>query len=234
RLATETRQVRSREGRSSELSLEALAIASVASLVATIVLSRFGLAGTLTGAALTPVIVTVVKELAGRPARRIVRPLTDEASRLVNRPSGAPQPSAEPPPQPAAAVEERPVFREPWWTRVRWKTTLAVAALAFAICVAFFTLPELLLGQSLTSDRGSTFFSEGPQSPQPPAPTTPTEPTATVTTTVATTTVTATATVPSATAPTATAPTAPTAPAPTAPVPTAPAPTAPTATAPVP
>jgi hypothetical protein len=232
RLATETRQVRSRQGRNSELSLEALAIASIASLIATIVLSRFGLAGSLTGAALTPVIVTVVKELGRRPANRIVRPLADAPSRLVHRPAGAPPPASGEPPQepPAAPVAQRPVFRESWWSRVRWKPTLAIASIAFAVCVAFFTLPELLLGQSLTSDRGTTFFSESPGPAQPPGPTTPAEPTATVTTTVATTTVTATATVPS----TATAPTAPTAPAPTTPVPTAPLPTAPPPTAPAP
>ncbi|MDX6645081.1 MAG: hypothetical protein QOK40_808, partial [Miltoncostaeaceae bacterium] len=90
-MATETRQVPSRQGRSSELSLEALAIASIASLIATIVLSRFGLAGSLTGAALTPVIVTVVKELGRRPASRLMRPLAGEASRMVHRPAGAPQ-----------------------------------------------------------------------------------------------------------------------------------------------
>ena len=195
------------------------------------VLSRFGLASTLVGAALSPAIVTVVKELARRPTHRIVRPLTGEASRLVHRPSGAPQPTGgqPPPPVPSEEVPHRPVFREPWWSRVRWKPTLVIAGVAFAICVAFFTLPEMLLGESLTSDRGSTFLSDSPQKTPPPV-TTATTGTATVTNTVATTTVTATATVPAATSTTPTAPPAtPTAPSPTAPsatTPTAPAPTA--------
>jgi hypothetical protein len=225
-LPTQTRQTGSR-ARSSDLSLEALAIASIASLVATVVLSRFGLASTLVGAALSPAIVTVVKELARRPAHRIVRPLAGETSRLVHRPSGAPQPTGgEPPPPPPENVPHRPVFRESWWSRVRWKPTLVIAGVAFAICVAFFTVPEMLLGESLTSDRGSTFLSDSPQTTPPPV-TTATTGTATVTNTVATTTVTATATatVPSLTTTTPTAPpTTPTAPPPT--TPTAPTPTA--------
>jgi len=232
-LATETRQTQSR-GRSSDLSLEALAIASIASLVATIVLSRFGLASTLVGAALSPAIVSVVKELARRPTTRIVRPLTGEASRLVHRPSGAPQPTGgqPPPPPPPEEVPHRPVFRERRWSHVRWKPTLVIAGVAFAICVAFFTVPEMLLGESLTSDRGSTFLSDSPQHSAPPV-TTATTGTATVTTTVATTTVTATATVPAVTSTTPTAPPPPTTPA--APAPTAPAPaTTPPPTAPAP
>jgi hypothetical protein len=209
--------------KSSDLSLDVLLAASAASVVATIVLSRFGQAGTLTGAALTPIIVTVVKELTRRPASKIVR-----REGGVVRPAGAPQPEgaeryAGAHEEPA---EERPVFRESWWRRVRWRLTLTITAIAFGITVAFFTLPELLLGKALTSDRGTSFFSDAPRNPTP-AVTTPTTTTPTTTATVTTATVTVTTpTTPTVTAPvpTVTVPTAPTAPAPTAPAPAAPPP----------
>jgi hypothetical protein len=209
--------------KSSDLSADALLAASVASVVATIVLSRFGQAGTLTGAALTPVIVTVVKELTRRPASKIVR-----REGGVDRPAGAPQPegAGQHPAAHEQPAAERPVFHEPWWRRVRWGLTLTITAIAFGITVAFFTLPELLLGKALTSDRGTSFFSDAPRSPTP-AVTTPTTTTPTTTATATVTTATVTVTAP-------TVPTTPTVPTVTATVPTAPAPTAPAPAAPPP
>lgn len=42
-------------------------------MVATVLASQFGLAGTILGAALAPVVVTVVAELGRRPVERVAR-----------------------------------------------------------------------------------------------------------------------------------------------------------------
>ncbi len=114
---------------SSDLSPVTLALASLASVVATVTVSRFGLAGTLAGAALAPVVIAVVRELGRTPVERVVR-----------LPSGA-----------RAVVERRP--------RVRPRTVALTAGIAFAATVAIITVPDLIAGTSVVSDRPSTFFS---------------------------------------------------------------------------
>jgi hypothetical protein len=120
-----------RPSRSTELSPITLGIASLASVVATIVVSRFGLAGTVTGAALTPVVVALVRELQ-RPAARVSR-LPGSTRAVVSR-----------------RLE-----------RVRWPVVAGTAAAAFAVAVAAFSVPDLLAGDSVVSDRPTTFFSSG-------------------------------------------------------------------------
>jgi hypothetical protein len=120
---------------SSDLSPVTLALASLASVVATVIVSRFGLAGTLAGAALAPVVIAVVRELGRTPVERVVR-----------LPSGA-----------RAVVERRP--------RVRPRTVALTAGIAFAAAVAVFTVPDLIAGTSVVSDRPSTFFSPGDRRP---------------------------------------------------------------------
>jgi hypothetical protein len=128
--ATERR--RSREG----LSVQTLVIAAVASAAAAIVTSTFWRGGTIVTAAMTPVIVAIVKELLARPlesevvrrpvsavravapttvgARRFERPrdarVPVEAGRARrDAPPGGARGSADPrPPAPTSAVAERP------------------------------------------------------------------------------------------------------------------------------
>jgi hypothetical protein len=119
----------------SDLSPVTLALASLASVVATVTVSRFGLAGTLAGAALAPVVIAVVRELGRSPVERVVR-----------LPSGA-----------RTVVERGP--------RVRPRTVALTAGLAFAGAVAFFTVPDMIAGTSVVSDRPSTFFSPGDGTP---------------------------------------------------------------------
>ena len=119
----------SRPQRSSRLNPVTVAMASMGSVVATALVSGFGLAGTLMGAALAPVVVSLVGEIGRRPVERVVR-----------LPSGA-----------RALVERRP--------HVRPRVVAATAAAGFVIAVAFFTLPDLIAGESVVSERPTTFFS---------------------------------------------------------------------------
>lgn len=116
---------------STELSPVTLGLASLGSVLATLLVSRFGIAGTIAGAALAPVVIALVKELGRRPVTTIAR-----------LPSGA-----------RAVVRRRP--------GVRWSLVGITAAVGFAVAVAAFTVPDLLAGESVVSERPSTFFSAG-------------------------------------------------------------------------
>jgi hypothetical protein len=205
--------------KSSELSVTNLTIAGFAAVAATLVLSRFGLAGTLTGAGLTPIVVAVTKEMARRPVDTVAR--LAESGRGIVRPAGAPQvPSPAPTGPPRLASDSRAPRRRRW-AGVRWSRVFVTAAAAFVIAVAVFTLPDLIAGRSIVSDRTSTFFSTEPAAPAAPEPETPATPTTTAPTETAPDTTTA-PTAPVETAPELTIPEVPTAPTPTAPVPPAP------------
>ena len=195
---------------SPDLSPLTLGLASLAAVVATLVVSRFGLAGTVAGAALTPVLVTVVREVVRRPAERVTR-----------LPSGARVLTGRVP-------------------RVRPRVVVLTSLLAFVIAVAAFTIPDLLRGSSVVSDRDSTFFGGGGGGGGGGATTTtPTTRTDTTGATVEAPTTApeegVTAPLPEITVPTITAPPATTVPAPVAPpTPTAPAPAATAPASPVP
>jgi hypothetical protein len=198
-----------RRGVAPDLSPVTLGLASLGSVAATVLVSRFGIAGTLTGAALAPVVVAVVREMGRRPVERVAR-----------LPSGA-----------RALTRRRP--------GIRWPLVGTTAAVAFAVAVAAFTVPDLIAGESVVSERPTTFFSPGDGGDGSGAPagdtgrearTTP-EAGTTGTAPTAPTTPTATAPVP---APPGATTTVPAPPLPTAPAePTAPAP-APESTAPAP
>lgn len=125
-----------------ELSPVTLGLAAVASAAATVTVSRFGLAGTVLGAALAPVVVAVVRELGRRPVERVVRV-----------PTGT-----------RAIVRRGP--------RVRPRVVAITAGVAFLAVVAFFTVPDLIRGSSVVSERPSTFFSRGDGSGSQGAPAT--------------------------------------------------------------
>jgi hypothetical protein len=226
--ASEQGVTRTRSG--SDVAPSTLLIAALASVAATAVVSRFGLESTLLGAGLTPVVVTIVREIARRPVQQ-VGAITAVAG------SWGPwrhQQAEAPPDEPEAAPPPRPVPPAPSRAgRVRWGVVGAATIVGFLAAVAFFTVPDLIAGQSLVADRDSTFFSSSDGGPKEPAPTTTTttetDTTATTPTTTApaeteTETVTVTSTTPMSTAPPAdpaapvTPPAAPT-PAPAAPAP---------------
>ncbi len=202
--ASETRVTRSRS--TSDVAPSTLLIAALASVAATAIVSRFGLESTLLGAGLTPVVVTIVREIARRPVQQ-VGALTASAGSWTH---WRHQRAEAPPDDPEAAPPPRPVPPAPSRAgRIRWGVVGAATIVGFLAAVAFFTVPDLIAGQSLVSDRDSTFFSgsdRGPREPVTPATTTPTETetTATTPTTTApaeTETVTVTSTTPATTAP---------------------------------
>lgn len=69
-------QTRNERGGTNGLDLRTLAIASVASAVAAIVVSRFWTSGTPFAAAITPVLVTLFKEALDRPTAKIAEKVT--------------------------------------------------------------------------------------------------------------------------------------------------------------
>ena len=136
--------------RSPEVSPGALALAALASAVATLVIARFGLAGTVIGAALMPVLVALVGEAARRPARRLTRVGPKRRARQVRRD----------PPLHRRAVRalERREFS--------WRRVLVTGLGGFVLVVAAFTIADLGLGDSVASDRRTTFFGGGELSPR--------------------------------------------------------------------
>ena len=94
--------------------MRTLAVASVASAVAAVVVSRFWTSGTPIAAAITPVIVTIVSEFLHRPAERIAERFTTQTYALPQdaapglRPPGAgAQSGREDPPPPARNLPHR-------------------------------------------------------------------------------------------------------------------------------
>ena len=143
------------------LSLRTLAIASLASATAAIVVSQFWAGGTPIAAAVTPVLVALVSEMLHRPTEAIARRITSERTAILP----AVKDDEVPPEEPRRETEtEAPVRvygrgRPP---RARRKIAVGVVAttavLAFAIAAAALTVPELITGHSITgSDRKTTF-----------------------------------------------------------------------------
>lgn len=122
--------------RSSDIDLLTLAIAAVAGAVAAYVTSKVWAGGTLFTAAMTPVIVALVREALARPVDAV-------ASRRSAR---------SPEDEPAMTV----YGRSRRWIRVGILSGLA----AFALVVAVFTIPELVAGESIgrRGDSATTLF----------------------------------------------------------------------------
>src|SRR3954471_11466847 len=75
---------RSRESEAQRrLSLRTLAIASIASATAAIVVSQFWAGGTPIAAAVTPVLVALVSEMLHRPTEAIARRITSERTAIL-------------------------------------------------------------------------------------------------------------------------------------------------------
>ncbi|MEA2265325.1 MAG: hypothetical protein QOE27_908 [Solirubrobacteraceae bacterium] len=203
-----------RDERRGGISIQTLTVAAAASAIASFTVSRIWGAGTVVSAALTPVLVALASEFLRRPvdhvsasaqrvvpvvAPALVRPSSargqappaptrpeDRASGVGRPPApGEPPPSPSPPPQ----AEWAPVsYADPPAAafRPRWRLVLMTGFLAFAIVVGFFTIPDLILGHSITGAGGSTTFFSGPSSPAPPTRTVTVQTTPTPTSTAAT------------------------------------------------
>ena len=133
--------------------LGTLIVAAISAVVAATVVSRIWQPGTVMATAMTPVLVTLVKEALERPARR-VSSLAGRATAVPIEPERRPEPIGSPP---AVVVTEDEgltpmrVYRPGRRVRRRWKLAVATGLLAFVIAVAAMTLPELVAGRSVVS-----------------------------------------------------------------------------------
>jgi hypothetical protein len=147
-----------------DISIANLLPAALGGIAAALVLSYFGVAGSLVGAAVGPVVYLLVKELS--------RPATESALARAGRPRRAGDGSealAAGPPPPMAA-RRRPARRR----GLAW--VLATAAIASVAAIALITVPELIAGRSITGgERSTTFFDGGGGGAAAPAGTTETE-----------------------------------------------------------
>jgi hypothetical protein len=247
RIATVGRDVTSdRPQARSGLSVTTLMIASASSLAAAIVVSKLWGGGTLIGAAMTPVIVTLVSEGLRRPANVIGTVRETRAARFDPVAEGRRglregDLEAARPPVPAAAEAQRRMHRASGdgprlrLTRPRVIAAVVTGLIGFVLAGLFLTGSELVLGKSVVSSSKRTTYipvhrstSSSSTKTKDKTDTTPKD---TTTTTTPTTTTAPTTTEPPATATTPTAPPAqqtspvpPTSTAPATPAPATPAP----------
>ncbi|MEA2441049.1 MAG: hypothetical protein QOH76_2473 [Thermoleophilaceae bacterium] len=167
------------------LSLQTLVIAAGASAAAAVVVSHLWKDGTVIAAAMTPVIVAIVKELLARPmeseiVRKPVKQVSRIASSRLSVPSRTPTGGDVDPPSPTEPGDLRRDYghgdgvppTEPQLTPMRTygrtrrrpihlKVAIVTGLVAFLIAAAVLTLPELLFGGAISSRHDTTLFGGG-------------------------------------------------------------------------
>jgi hypothetical protein len=136
-----------------ELEVTTLAIAAAASAVTAFITSQVWVNGTLVTAAISPIIVALVKESLSRPARKV------KTVRLVRggRVTGGDAPATDERPIPDSAAYEGEALTPMTvygrdrgrFSSKRLRIAIVTGLLAFGIVVAVFTLPELVAGSSI-------------------------------------------------------------------------------------
>ena len=184
-------QTRNERGDERRLDLRTLAIASVASAVAAIVVSRFWTSGTPFAAAITPVLVTLLKEALDRPTAKIAEkvtvqraaPAADRGPRARRQPRGPRRPARRgPDPAPGAHRARHPesggdpsdirVYRQQPATagglgRINPKVALITGLVAFAIAAVVLTAGQLAIGNPFGDDgNGAIILGGGKNSKQ--------------------------------------------------------------------
>lgn len=159
-----------RDERRGGISVQTLGVAAAASAAASYAASHLWGPGTVASAALTPVVVALVSEFLHRPINK-VSATAARAAPLPPRPPGSRAvPGREAPPltpDPAdwTPISYGPPAPQPRW-RPRWRLVLLTGLTAFAIVVGVYTVPDLVLGHSITGSGGATtFFSSGSSTP---------------------------------------------------------------------
>lgn len=164
--------------------LQTLVITAVASACAAYVTSELWAPGTLASAAITPVIVALVKEALAKPADVVtravpVRGVVRSATRS-NEPYDPIQPF-EPGDVRVPQQGEIP-GRSVAAPRRAWKVAVATGLLGFLVAAVIITVPEFVAGSSAGGDRQTTFFGgKKSASPDPSSTTTTTTPAQTTT-----------------------------------------------------
>lgn len=147
------------------MSFQTVLIAAVASAAAALIVRQIWQPGVVMGAAITPVIVTLVSEALKRPAERLTvvterRAVPVPGGRAQIEGEGPPPPS--PPPDPEPDREDRfglrTVERDPAVKRRRLRIALVSGLIAFAVAAFALTTSELLFGSAVGGEQRTTFF----------------------------------------------------------------------------
>lgn len=152
------------------LDIATLFISAMASAAAAYVTSKIWAPGTLFSAAMTPVIVALVKEGLRKPTEVI----TNVVPNVVPTPSkwtraGVDDPGLVPEVEPREPAPPAPIVVPTGQTspvrvystrarKLRWRLAVITGLLGFAIAVLAFTVPELIAGQSLGGSHKTTIF----------------------------------------------------------------------------
>jgi hypothetical protein len=157
--------------------LTTLFLSAIASAAAAYITSKIWAPGTLFSAAMSPVIVALVKEGLRKPTEAVVNvvPAVATPSRWTRQSASDPGLVAEPdpaaPPEvhvdpdaphvvlPPVAADTAPVrVYSTRGRRMRWRLALITGLLGFGIAVVVFTVPELIAGDSLGGSHKTTIF----------------------------------------------------------------------------
>ncbi|MGX6447813.1 hypothetical protein ACVU7I_07070 [Patulibacter sp. S7RM1-6] len=198
----------------SNLDLKTLIISAIASAASAFIFSRVWAPGTLTSAALTPIIVALVREALSKPTEAVSAVLP--APRRVRRARGGADGTPLAPPTPTRAFEQQghdpyaatrahdPYADDPYGAptttaggaspvtvysvrkplRHRWRIAAITGLLGFVIAAVVITVPELVTGKSITGGGGTTLVPRKSSKDTKAPATTTTEKTTTTTKTV--------------------------------------------------
>lgn len=161
--------------RGSGIDFTTLIITAVASATAAYVTSEIWAPGTLASAAITPVIVALVKEALFKPADVVTRAVPVRGVVRSAPPAGQPDDpvaSFEVDEQRVAQHGEIPGSSSPF-PRHAWKVAVVTGLLGFLVAAVIITVPEFVAGSSATDgDRQTTFFGGKKNSSAEPSTTT--------------------------------------------------------------
>jgi len=154
--------------------LQTLVITAVASACAAYVTSEIWAPGTLASAAITPVIVALLKEALAKPADVVTRAVPVRG--VVRSAGRADEPYD--PIQPFEPEDERVAQHGELlgssraFPRHAWKVAIITGLLGFLVAAVIITIPEFLAGSSASGDRQTTFFGGQKKSSEPASTTT--------------------------------------------------------------
>jgi uncharacterized membrane protein YvlD (DUF360 family) len=148
-------------GNGDHLSLQTLVIAAAASATAAILTSHLWKDGTVIAAAMTPVIVSIVKEMLAKPMdSELVKKPVQQVSRIASgrRASQVVEEEAADPATGDVVLSHprRTYGRAAPRRRLHLKVAVVTGLLAFVIAALVLTVPELLFGGAVSSSGGST------------------------------------------------------------------------------
>src|SRR4051812_3282676 len=178
-MASQGQQQPTRASESSGIELTTLFLSAIASAVAAYVTSKIWAAGTLFSAAMSPVIVAVVKEGLRKPTEVVANvaapsrwtrtsasdtALVPDPGQVPARVPDAPVVDPDAPHvvlPPVVATEHSAVnVYSTRSSRLRWRVAVLTGLLGFVVCVLVFTVPELIAGESIGrgSGQATTIF----------------------------------------------------------------------------